>query len=132
MTTKRDTRLLSLSTQYPLIPTSDLGHVFPLFEPRDLDIVVFWEIPPSSTNPEKREGYVVVSGMSPGPSESIFLGLEEAEGGGERVVRSMFEATDTAKKALARSVLEGRLGVEEDPVVVNVVQESESQGGWEG
>jgi len=67
--------------------------------------------------------------MTPGPSESIFLGLEVDGGKGERVVRSMFEATDTAKKALASSILDGRLGLEEDPVRVSVV--GQEQVGWD-
>lgn len=114
--TKAQTRTFHLGATYPLIPPSSLKHIFPLFEPRDLDLLVYWSIPS-----QDRQGHVLISGMAPGPGESIFLGLDQGEQGeAERVVRSMFEQTDVAKKALGRSVLGGVLGREEDSVRVTV------------
>lgn len=88
--TKR--KLAALSQAYPLITQSDARHIFPLFEPRDLDIVVHWKMPA-----EGRSGALILPTAVIGPHESIFLGLDDEEAGG-RVIRSMFEATDVAKK----------------------------------
>ncbi|CED84527.1 Protein with predicted involvement in meiosis (GSG1) [Phaffia rhodozyma] len=115
----RHSKLQSLVSQYPLIPSTNLHAIFPLFGPSDVSMLVFWEI--SSQN---RAGHVVVPISSVGPSESIFLRSEDKEDGA-RVVRSMFEATDNAKRALMDCVLSGPLGIEDDPVVVAIEVDSE-------
>lgn len=117
-----------LSAQYPLVPTSDFDSIFPLIEPRDIVILIFFALPSLNA-----QGHLVIGGLSPGPSESIFLGLEERDAG--KGVRSMFEQTDKDKWALAESVLEGPLGREDDPIRLNVkVAEEEVEhdfsAGW--
>lgn len=123
---KRAARLADLANQYPLIPPDDVQLVFPLFEPKELDLIVFWETEDATSSSEDqsthlREGHILFTGMEVGPSQSIFLDIASAgEVADGHVVRSMFEATDVAKRALGESVLSGRLAVEEDPLRVHI------------
>lgn len=110
-------RRTALTALYPLIAPASLAAVFPLLEPRDIVLVILFRLPSSGAH-----GHLVIAGLSPGPSESLFLGpLTEQAGHGARVVRNMFEQTDKDKRALAESVLDGPLGREDDPVRVDVI-----------
>jgi hypothetical protein len=112
----RQSRLLSLAQTFPLIPSALYPRIFTLYEPRSLDLLVSWRIPA-----QNRHGQSVLSTML-GPSESIFLGLDGGEGGpgGQAVIRSMFEETETAREALVTSVMASSLAVEQNPVRITV------------
>lgn len=109
-----------------MIPPTDLPAVFSLLEPRDIVLVIFFRLPGRADSPE---GHLVIAGLRPGPSESLFLDdlTATAKGAGDDVkgVRSMFEQTDQARWALAESVLDGPLGREDDPVRLEVVSETD-------
>ena len=118
-------RRTTLKAQYPLIPQADLSAVFTLLEPRDIVLVIFYRLPGRAGLPE---GHLVISGLSPGPSESIFLDdlAGASDAGSAKGVRSLFEQTDQARWALAESVLDGPLGREDDPVRLEVTSESDA------
>ncbi|KAG8949630.1 hypothetical protein FRC04_008376 [Tulasnella sp. 424] len=121
--TRRQRLHQSLSTQFPLIPPSDRPHIFPLFTPSDLELVICW----STTSEHPRTGFSVVSGLSLGSGASNLkdvvlraeLGLDSA--GKTKKTRSMYAETTREREALVSSIRNSTWNHDEDPLVVEVV-----------
>lgn len=113
----------SLSQQFPSMSSSDRERIFPLYEPRDVDILVRWSLSSSSDSPSiaPRTGQLFIFGLSLGPRHNQ---LRELTGGGGAAIRSMYAQTAREKKALLDNLLASRLSLEEDPLLVRVKIES--------
>ncbi|KAG8910809.1 hypothetical protein FRC00_007502 [Tulasnella sp. 408] len=120
--TRRQRLHQSLSTQFPLIPQSDRPHIFPLFTPSDLELVICW----STTTDHPRTGFSVMSGLSLGSGASNLkdvvlraeLGLDSE--GKTKKTRSMYAETTREREALVSSVRNSTWNHDEDPLVVEV------------
>ncbi|KIO33692.1 hypothetical protein M407DRAFT_231895, partial [Tulasnella calospora MUT 4182] len=127
--TRRQRLQQSLSTQFPLIPQSDRPHIFPLFTPSDLELVICW----STTTEHPRTGFSVVSGLSLGSGASNLkdvvlraeLGLDSA--GKIKKTRSMYAETTREREALVSSIRNSTWNHDEDPLIVEVTAAERSE-----
>ncbi|KAG8982653.1 hypothetical protein FRB90_006642, partial [Tulasnella sp. 427] len=121
--TRRQRLHQSLSAQFPLIPIGDRLHIFPLFTPSDLELVICW----STTADQPRTGYSVISGLALRSGSSILkdvvmraeLGLDST--GKAKKTRSMYaKTTGERDSALVSSVRNSTWNHDEDPLVVEI------------
>jgi hypothetical protein len=103
-----------LPADYP-IPLSTMSRIVPLLDPLDLDIFISY-----STVDATRRGHILVPSIRPAPAFSLVEDLRTLVEGGAKQGRTMYEETGRLRRALVDSVLEGKLGLEEDPVNARV------------
>lgn len=100
--------------QHPHVPAEGHPHIFPLYNPLSVDLVVFWEI--SSQN---RTGFVTVYGTRIGAGHAALSGIiDKAEN--SKVKRSMYAETVREKKELLEAIRDCEWNVEMDPTSVSV------------
>ncbi|KAF9076140.1 ER-golgi trafficking TRAPP I complex 85 kDa subunit-domain-containing protein [Rhodocollybia butyracea] len=111
---KRHTATESLVSIYPHIPPHTHHHIFPLFNPAALDILVFWEIPS-----ENRKGNQLVSALHLGathsPLQEIIEGAENAKS-----TRSMYAQTRREKEEVLQAIRNSEWNMEMNPLYVFV------------
>ncbi|KAH7928488.1 hypothetical protein BV22DRAFT_1082749 [Leucogyrophana mollusca] len=104
----------SLARSHTHIPASSRPHIFPLYNPLSVDVVVCWEIPS-----EGRSGHILVSDITLGAGHAALKEIiEEAEGA--KVKRSMYAETQREKVEILQAVRDSEWNSEMNPVVVTV------------
>jgi hypothetical protein len=101
---------LLLSRSY--IPTSDLPFIFPLYTTRDVDFLVFWEIPQ-----ERRAGQILIPGLTLGAGHGA---LNDVLSRIENVARIMFAETTRERDAMLDVLQHSSWNEENDPVILGV------------
>ena len=96
------------------IPSSLHPSIFPLYNPSNVDIVVFWELPA-----QKRAGHILLQGPTLGAHHA---GLREIIDAAEnmKVKRSMYAETQREREAILHAVKNCEWNVETDPMLVLV------------
>jgi len=115
----------TLSNQFPAMSTSDRERIFPLYEPRDVDVLVSWTCSQSSDSVPARSGQLLIFGLSLGPSHNQLREL--TGGGGGAAIRSMYAQTAREKAALLKNLFSSRLSFSEDPLVFRTELESRTR-----
>ncbi|EMD42167.1 hypothetical protein CERSUDRAFT_90771 [Gelatoporia subvermispora B] len=104
----------STAASHPYIPANTHQHIFPLYHPSAVDIVVFWE---SAT--QDRSGLILLPGVTLGASHAPLQEIiEEAEN--TKVKRSMYAETQRERLDILQAVRDCQWNAEMDPVVVAV------------
>lgn len=104
---------------HPYIPSQSHAHIFPLYHPHCVDVVIFWEIAG-----QHRSGYLLVCGLSMGASHSPLKEIiEEAENG--KVGRSMYAETRREKVEMIQAIRDSDWNAEIDPIAVTTVFEDQ-------
>ncbi|WVO13310.1 hypothetical protein L204_100923 [Cryptococcus depauperatus] len=115
---RRIYRMFWLTENFPTITKSLLPNLFPLFDPLELDIILSYSISSATI----RKGHLNLHSLRPAPSfssvESIRRQVEQVIISGTKQTRTMYEETGRLRRMLISSVLDGCLGIEEDPTVV--------------
>ncbi|KAI1793952.1 ER-golgi trafficking TRAPP I complex 85 kDa subunit-domain-containing protein [Ganoderma leucocontextum] len=102
------------ASAHPDIPTRLHGSIFPLYNPSNVDIVVFWELPA-----QKRAGHILLQGPTLGAHHAGLLEIiHVAEK--MKVKRSMFAETQREREAILHSVKNCEWNMETDPMLVLV------------
>jgi hypothetical protein len=97
---------------HTFIPKLDFTNIFPLYTARDVDFILFWEIPP-----ERRAGHIIIPGLTLGAGEGA---LNEVLDNAESIARIMFAET-TRERDVTLEVLKASTWNEEtDPVILGV------------
>lgn len=88
--------------------------IFPLYNPSNVDVVVFWELPA-----QKRAGHILLQGPTLGAHHA---GLREIINAAEnmKVKRSMYAETHREREAILHAVKNCEWNVETDPLLVFV------------
>ncbi|KAM5531871.1 hypothetical protein V8D89_014425 [Ganoderma adspersum] len=96
------------------IPSRLHHSIFPLYNPSNVDIVVFWELPA-----QKRAGHILLQGPTLGAHHA---GLREIIDAAEnmKVKRSMYAETQREREAILHAVKNCEWNVETDPMLVLV------------
>ena len=92
------------------IPSSLHPSIFPLYNPSNVDIVVFWELPA-----QKRAGHILLQGPTLGAHHA---GLREIIDAAEnmKVKRSMYADTQREREAIVHAAKNCEWNRETDPV----------------
>ncbi|KAH8120206.1 ER-golgi trafficking TRAPP I complex 85 kDa subunit-domain-containing protein [Phellopilus nigrolimitatus] len=120
-------RLLHLGKRYvvsqsaiinhPYIPSSTHPHIFPLYNPSAIDVLLFWDIP--SLN---RSGYVLVTGLLLGavhaPLQDVIQAVEQG-----KAKRSMFAETQREREEVLGGIKASEWNMEMNPIVTAVQSE---------
>ncbi|KAJ8483388.1 hypothetical protein ONZ45_g14623 [Pleurotus djamor] len=99
-----------VTSSYPHI--KDATTVFPLYNPRAVDLVLFWE-----TEDLKHSGHLYVSGVNMGAGHGALQDILEASETGKSK-RSMYAETRREQQELLESLRTSEWNVEMNPVVV--------------
>ena len=102
----------AIASAHPDIPSHLHRSTFPLYNPSNVDIVVFWELPT-----QKRAGHVLLQGPTLGAHHG---GLHEIIDGAEnmKVKRSMYAETQHEREAILQAVKNCEWNMETDPMLV--------------
>lgn len=104
----------SILSSHPYIPPHTHPHVFPLFNPAALDVLIFWEVPS-----ENRTGNLLVSGLNLGATHSPLRDIiETAENA--KIGRSMYAETQREKEEVVQSIRNSEWNMEMNPLQVTV------------
>lgn len=99
---------------YPRLPPSSYHHIFPLFNPSALDLLVFWEIPSSN-----RTGFILVPGLLLGASHAPMMeAIQELEQ--KKVIRSMFAETLREREEILQYVQYSEWNREVNPLIARI------------
>ncbi|KAG8986225.1 hypothetical protein FRB93_005483 [Tulasnella sp. JGI-2019a] len=117
---RRQRLLQSLQSQFPLIPSASYPYIFPLYTPRDFDILVSWSVPSQG-----KTGFTLVTGLTLGAQHGILngllLGVEQgATNSTGKKTRNMYAETTREREALVTSVRNSSWNLDEDPLVLDV------------
>lgn len=110
---KRAFTARALSLTNPHIPSSTHSHIFPLYHPSDVDVIISWSIPS-----QDRHGIMLASTLQVGAGHAALrevLLAADAAGGG----RSMYAETQREKGEMIESVRASAWNKETNPIVVN-------------
>lgn len=100
--------------QHPHIPSTSHPHIFPLYNPLSVDVVVFWEIPS-----QNRKGHITVYGTRLGAAHAALDDIiDRAEN--SKVKRSMYAETQREKLELVEGIKNSEWNEEMDPITVGV------------
>jgi len=111
---KRHAATASILSSHPYIPPHTHPHIFPLFNPAALDVLVFWEIPS-----ENRSGNLFVSGLNLGAMHSPLRDIVEAAENA-KVGRSMYAETQREKEEVVQAIRNSEWNMEMNPLHVTV------------
>ncbi|KAH7912583.1 ER-golgi trafficking TRAPP I complex 85 kDa subunit-domain-containing protein [Hygrophoropsis aurantiaca] len=104
----------SLDRLHTHIPATSRPHIFPLYNPLSVDVLLYWEIPS-----ELRSGHILVSDIILGAGHGALKEIiEEAENA--KVKRSMYAETQREKVEILQAVRDSEWNSEMDPIVVTV------------
>ena len=99
---------------HPHIPVRYHPHIFPLYEPSAVDIVLFWAIPSQG-----RSGHLLVTGLSLGASHAPLRELlEESENA--KAKRSMYAETQRERAEVLEAVRNSLWNADSNPLLVTV------------
>lgn len=115
-------RKQSLAAHMPAIPQDLIPQIFPLIPPLDLDLAIAWSIPNTA-----RSGISYLHAIRLAPRQSIVEPLRNRPDGAFK--RTMYEETDRLQRELVSNVLDGELGIDEDPVHVVLQVDNERERG---
>ncbi|KAL5534350.1 hypothetical protein ACEPAG_812 [Sanghuangporus baumii] len=111
---KRRIVVESLRTAHPYIPSSTHSHIFPLYNPSALDIILFWDISSSG-----RSGYILATGLILGathaPLRDVILEVE-----GKKAKRSMFAETQREREEILQSIRNSEWNMETNPLITAI------------
>ncbi|KAK4058005.1 hypothetical protein OIO90_000744 [Microbotryomycetes sp. JL221] len=110
MSTHRALRLASLSAQYPIIPMTLLRHLFPLFSPRTLDLLVFWTVPSTGAR-----GHHHLTGIPLGAGSND---LKDVLAAGETKAGGLYAESQRERTLLLSSLARSEFGRSDNPVKV--------------
>ncbi|KAJ3870264.1 ER-golgi trafficking TRAPP I complex 85 kDa subunit-domain-containing protein [Lentinula novae-zelandiae] len=109
---KRHAVIGSRLASYPHIPSHTHPHIFPLFNPAALDVLVFWEIPA-----ENRSGNILISGLNLGATHSPLRDIiRSAEN--SKITRSMYAETQRKKEEILEDIRNSEWNMEMNPLHV--------------
>ncbi|GAW06029.1 hypothetical protein LENED_007922 [Lentinula edodes] len=109
---KRHAIIGSRPASYPHIPSHTHPHIFPLFNPAALDVLVFWEIPA-----ENRSGNILISGLILGATHSPLRDIiRSAEN--SKITRSMYAETQRKKEEILEDIRNSEWNMEMNPLHV--------------
>ncbi|KAJ4485976.1 ER-golgi trafficking TRAPP I complex 85 kDa subunit-domain-containing protein [Lentinula aciculospora] len=111
---KRHVAVGSNLASYAHIPLHTHQHIFPLFNPAALDVLVFWEIPA-----EQRSGNILISGLNLGATHSPLRDIvESAENA--KITRSMYAETQRKKEEILQDIRNSEWNMEMNPLHVTI------------
>ncbi|KAK1228620.1 hypothetical protein PQX77_008273 [Marasmius sp. AFHP31] len=111
---RRHAMLQSIRSTHRHIPSHTHRHIFPLYIPAALDVLISWSIPS-----ERRSGHLVVTGLNVGAEHAALKDiLEESENA--KTTRSMYSETRQERMEVFRAVRDSEWNMEMDPLVVHV------------
>lgn len=111
---RRITTASAIQRHHPYIPSSVHQHVFPLYHPHSLDIVIFWDIPS-----QERSGHILLSGLILGAGHAPLAEvISEAEN--MKVKRSMYAETTRQRAEILQSARTCEWNAEMNPINVSV------------
>lgn len=105
----------SAASSHPYIPADTHQHIFPLYHPYSVDVVLFWDIPM-----EGRSGHILIPGLTIGASHAPLNELIDAAESA-KAKRSMYAETHHERQEILRAVRESEWNAEMDPVVVTLL-----------
>ncbi|KAF5375128.1 hypothetical protein D9758_000414 [Tetrapyrgos nigripes] len=101
-------------SKHPHIPSRSYQHIFPLYNPRSLDILVSWRV---SSQPQRTCSMLVTS-LNLGAGHACLRDvIEEAETG--KIKRSMYAETQREKSEVIAAIKSSEWNVEMDPLVLS-------------
>jgi trafficking protein particle complex subunit 8 len=104
----------SIADAHPHIPPASHAHIFPLYNPLAVDILVFWQSPFDG-----RSGHVLRTGLMVGPSHAALQEIIESVENA-KVKRSIYAETQREKMEILEAVRQSEWNMEMNPVVVTV------------
>ena len=102
------------SAAHPDIPTRLHRSIFPLYNPSNVDLVVFWELPS-----QKRAGHILLQGPTLGAQHAPLREIIDAAEN-MKVKRSMYAETQRERAAILHAVKNSDWNRETDPILVFV------------
>ncbi len=102
----------AVKRHHPHIPPPVHRHLFPLYHPHSLDIVVFWEIPSQG-----RSGHILLPGLSLGAGHAHLTEVT-AEAENMKLKRSMYAETARERLEILKAARNGEWNTEMNPVDV--------------
>jgi hypothetical protein len=125
---RREYRLASLSSEFPSLALSNaetIQKIFPLYEPRELDVVAHWRIVGDDGSQPDRHGQAFVFGLGLGPLHDylhpLFAVSQDPALVRSQPSRTMYAETEREKAAIWSDLRKSRLHVDEDPVMLDFI-----------
>ncbi|PWN52637.1 hypothetical protein IE53DRAFT_384894 [Violaceomyces palustris] len=136
--TRQRYRSQLLSNHFPTMTHRDRRLAFTLFEPLDVDVVVDWEMRPSSAGEAQGKDRGMVEEDVARTGQTYLFGLklgsmkneiqELLESGGGQGIRSMYEETAKEKESLLNNLLKSYLAKDDFPLQVDLLMDLEEAG----
>ncbi|KAJ7125714.1 ER-golgi trafficking TRAPP I complex 85 kDa subunit-domain-containing protein [Mycena crocata] len=109
---RRNLVIRHLAHTHPHIPAQSYPSIFPLHNPKSVDVVIFWQI-----TAQRRHGHILISGITLGAGHAALKDIiDEAEGA--KVKRSMYAETQREKIEVLDAIRHSEWNSEMNPVVV--------------
>ncbi|TBU62053.1 ER-golgi trafficking TRAPP I complex 85 kDa subunit-domain-containing protein [Dichomitus squalens] len=102
------------ASSHPDIPARLHRSIFPLYNPSNVDVVVFWELPS-----QRRAGHILLQGPTLGAQHAVLREIVDAAEN-MKVKRSMYSETQREREAIVQAVKNSDWNRETDPMLVFV------------
>jgi hypothetical protein len=113
---RRNAIARELVAQHLFIAPDLLPYIFPLYHPRSLDVLLFWDIPSSD-----RSGHVLVSGAIVGAEHGALHNvIREVQG--MKVKRSIYAETEMERSSILEAIRTSEWNAEMNPVLLTIIE----------
>ena len=113
---RRNLTARELLVRHPYIDPALHRYIFPLYHPRSLDVLIFWDIPSS-----ERSGHVLISGTNIGAEHGALNGIIQ-EVQELKVKRSIYAETEREKSSILEAVRTSEWNAEMNPVSLIMIE----------
>ncbi|KAH9064332.1 ER-golgi trafficking TRAPP I complex 85 kDa subunit-domain-containing protein [Lactarius vividus] len=113
---RRNIIIRQLAAQHLFIASAIHPHIFPLYHPHSLDIILFWDVPSDG-----RSGHILVSGGILGAEHGALNAvIQEAEE--MKVKRSMYAETQRERSSVLEAIRASEWNAEMNPVLLVIIE----------